>query len=175
LVVITSGSTGKPVSLYSDFSIFSGGIGAAIRGLKAHNLNAKARYANIGNFSPGKADDVAYRLFYQKTSFLPSSKNRITVNAFQPMKDIIETLDNFRPDIIVSYPVTFQQIAYYKNKGYGKNINPKLLVVSGYMLNEYTRTYVEEAFHCPMYNGYGSAESSSEAAVAFNAQKIFGM
>ncbi|MDH7506393.1 MAG: hypothetical protein QHH15_01195, partial [Candidatus Thermoplasmatota archaeon] len=68
-------------------------------------------------------------------------------------------------------PVTYQHLAYLKKKGFGKNVNPKVLIVSGYLLDEYTRNYVEEAFNCKMYNGYGAAETSSEAAIAFECIK----
>lgn len=167
-VVSTSGSTGKPVSVYLDFSVYSEGIGANIRFLQTHNLHwRKSRFANVGNFSSGKADDVAKRAFYSHAGFAFTSETYITLNAFQPLKNVMKKLDDFRPDSILTYPVTYQNLAYLKNKGYGKYVNPKVLVVSGYILDDYTRSYVEEAFGCGMYNGYGAAETSSEAAIAF--------
>jgi len=51
IVISTSGSTGKPVSVFFDFSVYSGGIGAAIRTSLVHNINwRKSKFANIGNF-----------------------------------------------------------------------------------------------------------------------------
>jgi len=174
-VVSTSGSTGKPVSVYLDFSVFSGGVGANIRFLQILNLHwRKSRFANIGNFSSGKADDVADRAFYSHVGFALKSDTYITLNAFQSLKDIMKKLDDFRPDSIITYPITYQNLAYLKNKGYGKNVNPKVLQVSGYILDDYTRSYVEDAFGCKMYNGYGAAETSSEAAIAFECtQKVW--
>jgi phenylacetate-CoA ligase len=167
-VVSTSGSTGKPVSVFLDFSVYGGGIGASLRSFEAYGLNwRKTRYVNLGNFTPGKADDVVYKAFFTQAKFAYSSQNYVTLNAFEPIKDIMKKLDEIRPDAILSYPVTFQNLAYLKNKGYGKNVRPKVLFVSGYLLDEYTRSYVEEAFNCKMYNGYGAAETSSEAPVAF--------
>ena len=170
--VSTSGSTGKPVNLYLDFSVFSEGVGASLRNFHSYNLNwRKSRYANIGNFTPGKADDVANQAFFSKARFAYSSKNHISLNAFEPIKDVMRKLDDFKPDAILTYPVTYQHLAYLKKKGFGKNVNPKALLVSGYLLDEYTRSYVEEAFGCKMYNGYGAAETSSEAAVAYECTK----
>ncbi len=167
-VVSTSGSTGKPVSIFLDFSVYGGGIGASLRSFYTYGLNwRKTRYVNLGNFTPGKADEVVYRAFFSKAKFVYSSQNYITLNAFEPIKEIMKKLDEIKPGAILSYPVTFQNLAYLKNKGYGKNVNPKVLFVSGYLLDDYTRTYVEEAFQCKMYNGYGAAETSSEASVAF--------
>jgi phenylacetate-CoA ligase len=170
-VVSTSGSTGKPVSLYTDFSVFSEGVGASVRMVRSYNLHLKNRSANIGNFTPGKADDVAYRAFFSKARFVYSSKKHISLNAFEPIKEVMKKLDEFKPDSILTYPVTYQHLAYLKNKGYGKNVNPKVLIVGGYLLDEYTRSYVEDAFGCNMYNGYGAAETSSEAGVAFECAK----
>ncbi|MGF3554407.1 MAG: phenylacetate--CoA ligase family protein [Thermoplasmatota archaeon] len=171
-VVSTSGSTGKPVSIYLDFSVFSEGIGASLRIFDFYNLNwRKSRYANIGNFTPGKADDVANQAFFSKAKFAYSPENHISLNAFEPIKEIMKKLDDFKPDAILTYPVTYQHLAYLKKKGFGKNVNPKVLIVSGYLLDEYTRNYVEEAFNCKMYNGYGAAETSSEAAIAFECIK----
>jgi len=171
-VVSTSGSTGKPVSVFMDFSVYGGGIGASLRTFRAYGLSwRKTRYVNLGNFTPGKADDVVYRAFFSQARFAYSSQKYIKLSAFEPIKDVMRKLDEIKPDVILSYPVTYQNLAYLKNKGYGKNVNPKVLLVGGYLLDDYTRNYVEEAFGCKMYNGYGAAETSSEASVAFECTK----
>ncbi|MCK4365172.1 MAG: phenylacetate--CoA ligase family protein [Thermoplasmatales archaeon] len=168
VVVSTSGSTGKPVSVFFDFSVYSGGIGAAIRTFLVHNVSwRKSKFANIGNFSPGKADEAVSRLFFTNAKFAYSSEKYGTFSAFEPIKEVMKKLDAFSPDIMLSYPVTYQNLAFLKNKGFGKNVNPKFLLVSGYVLDDYTRSYVEDAFKCKMFNGYGAAETSSEAGVAF--------
>jgi phenylacetate-CoA ligase len=167
-VISTSGSTGKPVSVFFDFSIYSEGIGAVLRSYKIYGIHwRKSSHVNLGNFSPGKADDVLDRAFLSKARFIYSSKNHLLLNAFDPIKDIMKKLDDFRPDAILTYPMTYQNLAYLKKKGYGKNVNPKVLIVSGYYLDEYSRNYIEEAFGCKLYNSYGAAETSSEAAIAF--------
>jgi phenylacetate-CoA ligase len=168
VIVSTSGSTGKPVSVFLDFSVYSEGIGASLRILNAYGLNWRTtRYVNLGNFTPGKADEVAQRVFFSHARFAYSSDKYITLNAFEPIKEIMKKLDEIQPDAMLSYPVTYQNLAYLKRKGYGKNVHPKVLLVGGYLLDEYTRTYVEDAFGCKMYNGYGAAETSSEASIAF--------
>ena len=167
-IVSTGGSTGKPVSIYTDFSVLSGGIGASIRTLQNLQLNWRtSRIVQIGNYSTGKADIAAESVLYSKARSLSLLNNFIYMNAFDPIKDIINAVDEFKPDMILSYPATFQHLAFLKNKGYGKNINPTALVASASVLDQYTRDYVEDAFRCKIYNVYGSTESSSEAAIAF--------
>jgi phenylacetate-CoA ligase len=168
VVISTSGSTGKPVSVFFDFYVYSEGIGAIIRTSVVHKYNwRKVKYANVGNFSPGKADEAASRIFYNSGKFAYSSKKYGTFSAFEPIKKVMKKLDEFKPDVMLSYPITYLNLAILKNKGFGKNVNPKILLVSGYVLDDYTRSYVEDAFNCKMYNGYGGAETSSESPIAF--------
>lgn len=167
-VVSTAGSTGKQVSIYTDFSVYAGGIGATLRIFDYLQLPWRtSRLANIGNFNPSMADSTAEHLLYSQASFVYNNKRRLMLNAFSPIHEILTRLDQFRPDVIYSYPATFFHLAFYKRKGYGEHIAPKALLVSGSVLEPYTRSYVEEAFGCKMYNGYGSVESSSEAPIAF--------
>jgi len=159
-LVSTSGSTGKQVSLYTDLSIFIGGIGALLRTYDQLHLNWRtSRIANIGNFNPNMADSTAENLFYSKASFVYGKNTRLSINAFLPMKEIITQLNQFKPDIIYSYPATFFQLAYYKRKGQGEYINPKAFLTGGSVLEPYTRAYVEETFRCKMHNVYESVES----------------
>ena len=170
-LVSTSGSTGKQVSLYTDLSIFIGGIGALLRTYDQLHLNWRmSRIANIGNFNPNMADSTAENLFYSKASFVYGKNTRLSINAFLPMKEIITQLNQFKPDIIYSYPATFFQLAYYKRKGQGEYINPKAFLTGGSVLEPYTRAYVEETFRCKMHNVYESVESLG-APMAFECDK----
>jgi len=164
-VVSTSGSTGKPVSLYVDFPTLSKAMCLFFRQGYTYDFNWRhSRFVSLGNFSQGKADQVFEKDLMSQTHLFRRSNSYISMNAFSPMKDIINKLDEFRPDIMLSYPITFQQLAYLKKKGYGTHIKPKLITVGGYVLDEYTRSYVEDAFGCPMVNIYSSAESCSDVA-----------
>ena len=159
-IVTTSGSTGKPVSFYIDFMTLAKSLSFFFRLGKIYNFNwRKVKVASIGNFSKGKADQVFDETIMSKSSFLYNKNNKLWLNAFDEMKDIVNKLNKFKPDYIVSYPITFQQLAYFKKKGYADNVNPKILVASGYVLDEYTRDYVQNAFNCKLLNTYTSAES----------------
>jgi len=167
-IVCTGGSTGKPISIYTDFSIFAEGIGAPLRCIRSLNLNWRTtKVANIGTFDPNRADNEARKAIYSKVPVFRTVKNRLSVNAFDPIKDIMKKLDEFQPDLILTYPVTFQNLAYLKNKGYGENVKPKILQSSGYILDNYTKEYAEDAFGCKMINTYGSVEAFSETPVAY--------
>src|SRR5512136_1475656 len=82
-IVSTAGSTGKQISIFTDFSIFSGGIGASLRIYDQLNLNWRtSRLANIGNFNPNMADSTAENLFYSKASFIYHKGTHLSLNAF---------------------------------------------------------------------------------------------
>lgn len=169
-VVCTSGSTGKPVSFYVDFQTYATAAVISIRELRFLNLHwRKSRFAHLGNYSTDKADIGFDKGLISKAQSIYSLDNYLQMNAFSPIQDVVKKLDEFQPDLINSYPITFQNLAYLKRKGYGKNINPKVITVGGYVLDEYTQQYVEEAFGCQMLNTYGTAESS--ANIAFECRK----
>ena len=170
-IVSSSGSTGKQVSLYIDFSVFAEGIGAILRTYDELGLNwKKFRFANIGNFNPNMADSAAEDLFYSKTTFAFNSKGRISLNAFQPMKEIVAQLNKSQPDVVYTYPATAFQLAYYKQKGLADALNPTAFIVGGSVLEPYTRSYVEEIFQCKMFNLYESVETIG-APIAFECRQ----
>jgi len=172
-VICTGGTTTKyccnsgsePVCTYTDIPSMLRGSLIASRENRFFNLEwRKNRFAHIGNFNPFKYDEVFEKnvVTYAKSFF--SFNNYLSIQASNRTHKIIEKLDSFKPDVIISYPSIFQDIAYLKRKGYGKNIQPKLLLVGGAMLDEYTRSYVEDIFGCRMFNTYASCESGAEIA-----------
>ncbi|MCD6467883.1 MAG: phenylacetate--CoA ligase family protein [Thermoplasmata archaeon] len=164
-VVSTSGSSGKPLSIYTDFYTMVTAIGPFMRELNIFNLHwRKSKIAHIGNFGQNKIDGVVKRNVLSRVKLLYSSNNVLLLNAFDPIKEIINKLDDFKPDLITSYPATLQHLAYFKKKGFGKNINPQLINSGAEVLDEYTKRYVEEAFGCRVLNVYSSVEAGSDIA-----------
>jgi len=172
-VICTGGTTTKyccnsgsePVCTYTDIPTMLRGSLIASRENRFFNLRwRKTRFAHIGNYNPFKYDEVFDKnvIIYAKSFF--SFKNYLGMQASNRTRKIIEKLELFKPDVIISYPAIFQDIAYLKRRGYGKNIQPKLLLVGGAMLDEYTRSYVEDVFGCRMFNMYASCESGAEIA-----------
>lgn len=172
-VICTGGTTTKyccnsgsePVCIYTDIPTMLRGSLITSRENRFFNLKwRKTRFAHIGNYNSFKYDEVFDKnvMTYVRSFF--SFKNYLGMQASNRARKIIEKLNLFKPDVIISYPVIFQDMAYLKRKGYGKNIRPKLLLVGGAMLDEYTRSYVEDVFGCRMFNTYASCESGAEIA-----------
>jgi phenylacetate-CoA ligase len=172
-VICTGGTTTKyccnsgsePVCTYTDISSILRGSILSSREYKYFNLNwKKTKFAHIGNFNPFKYDDVFENIVLSNAKSFFSFRNYLSIQASNHTKEIINKLEEFEPDVIISYPAIFQDIAYLKMKGYGKKINPDLLLVGGAMLDSYTRSYVENALKCRMFNTYASCESGAEIA-----------
>jgi len=164
-VICTGGTTGKPVSIYTDFSTMGKAGGPLLREMKHFNLHwRKSKFVHLGNFNPYRADLISRENFQKHLYSFFSIKNLLNMDVNQPMVDIINKLDEFQPDVVMSYPAVFQHLAFLKRNGYGKNIKPKLFWAGGAMLDDYTRRYVEDAFGCRLLNIYSSVEAFAEIA-----------
>lgn len=169
-VVGTGGTTGKPVSIYVDFYIMSKAAITTIRELNYFKMPwRKTKLVHLGNFNKYRVDLVYQEHFQSHVERLISMKGAHNIDVDLPIKDMIGKLGEIQPDIIMSYPAVFQHLAFMKRKGYGKKIKPKLLWTGGAMLDEYTRSYVEDAFGCRLLNIYPTVEAG--AHIAFECEK----
>ena len=172
-VICTGGTTGKycctsgsePVCIYTDFSSLLFGVLTGIREYNTFGLDwKKSRIANIGNFNLYKYDEVFDKAVTTHLKSFFSMSNTLTMQASGKAREILDKLDAFRPDVIISYPVVYQDLSFLMRKGFGKNIKPKVLLSGGQLLDEFTRNYVEDIFGCQLLNMYGSCESGANIA-----------
>ena len=172
-VICTGGTTGKycctsgsePVCIYTDFNSLLETVIMGIRERRLLGFDWKnTRIANVGNFNPYKYDDVYNKAVNKHVKHFYPLKNILSMQASGKSMEILEKLNAFKPEIIISYPVIFKDLSLLKRKGLGKNINPKLLLSGGQLLDEFTKSYVEDAFGCQLLNMYGSCESGANIA-----------
>jgi len=159
-IISTGGTTGKSISIYTDF--YTMGVSAIpfFREIKAFDINwKKMRLANIGNYNTNRVDQVQIEHFRKPMSKFVNLNEELDIDVNIPTKELIDKLDRFRPDVILSYPAVYTHLAYLKKKGFGKNLNPKVMFAAGSMLDEYTRKYVEDIFDCRLLNSYQSVEA----------------
>jgi phenylacetate-CoA ligase len=159
----TGGTTGKPLCLYTDFYTIVSSALLLIRELQLLNIPTNnVKLVHIGNFNPNRIDLIAKNLFEKNLGFLPSSKNQLNIDVSMPLKQIMKKMDEYKPDVIMTYPAIFQHLSYLKREGDGQNISPKLCWTGGAMLDEYTRKSVQDAFNCPLLNIYPSVEAGAD-------------
>lgn len=159
----TGGTTGKPLCLYTDFYTLASSLLIPLRELRWLNIPVKnLRFVHIGNFNPNRIDLIAEQVLKKYLRFLHLTKNQLNIDVSLPQKEIMKKMDQYKPDVIMTYPAIFQRLAYLKRKGLGQHIKPKLCWTGGAMLDEYTRTSVQDAFDCPLLNIYPSVEAGGD-------------
>ena len=162
-MVCTGGTTGKPIRLFTDFKIMSKNTALFLRDMKILGLNGRdARIAHLGNFSENRYDLVTENNFTKYLKKFIRKNNSLNIDVNNPIKEILEKLDEFQPDVIYSYPAIYQHLAYLKRKGNAENLRPKICLVGGAILDNYTKSYVEDSFDCRMLNFYSSVEASGD-------------
>jgi phenylacetate-CoA ligase len=164
-VISTGGTTGKPVSIYTDFYTMGKALAPLVREMEFFHFHwRKSKFAHIGNFTPDRTDLVIKEHFVAHLAPFFSIQNQLNIDVNEPIIEIMNKLEAFQPELILSYPSTYQHLAYMKRKGYGKNVQPKLLWTAGSILDGYTKSYVENAFNCRLLNMYPSVEANSDMA-----------
>jgi phenylacetate-CoA ligase len=140
-------------------------VGPALREIEAFDLNwRKFNFAHIGNFNSCRIDLVYQEHFYKYFKPIFFAKNSLDLDVSTTITDMINKLNEFKPNIILSYPAIFQHLAFLKRKGYGENLSPSVLYSAGSMLDDYTRKYVKDVFKCPLLNSYQSVEAHGSIA-----------
>lgn len=164
-IVGTGGTTGEPVSIYTDFPTMLRATAPALRELRHFGLHWKrSKIVHLGNFNDYRIDSVFRDNMIKHVQSFTSTDNILNIDVNEPINSILKRLNAFQPDLIISYPAIFQHLAYLKRKGKGERVKPKVLQVGGAMLDEYTRSYVEDTFNCPLLNVYTSVEAQANIA-----------
>lgn len=165
LVHCTGGTTGKPLYLYYDFSLAARSTIIGIRDVDLINLNwRKSKFAYIGEFDPNRGGSIYLNNFLSHARKFNPLSNLFYIDINNTIKEIMKQLEFFQPDTIHSNPAVLHQLAFLKNKGFGKKLNPQVLTTGGSILDKYTCEYVENIFNCPVLNIYSSVEAGGSIA-----------
>lgn len=79
------------------------------------------------------------------------------ISLLTPTSEIVDELNRFSPDQIISYPGVFTSLLPYKRKGI-LNIFPKKIGFSGELLSEENEKAIREEFGAQIINSYGASE-----------------
>ena len=165
-VVGTSGSSGRPMQMFKDVEYIMIEAMAGVRLLKAYGMNwRKSRITNIGDFSVPKTTDeecLKKGLMGNLSPFF-SFSNYQNLYTGEEVKSLMEKMDSFKPELLIAYTSVLVGLASLKMKGMGRNVNPKYVVSSGEVLDEYTRKYIEDAFGAKVLNLYATTEGGTVA------------
>jgi len=165
LLMSTSGSTGKPVFIYCDRYSSIKRLFANIIALKAYDGNwFKSKIALIIDLDSGSVEStvLSESIYPFLKHFLPL-KNLKYLHIGEKPEVLIKELEDFKPEFIGTDPNVLRDLAFLKNNGLGADINPRIIMSSGAMLDSYTKNYVQKAFDSKVVDVYGSTEAGSIA------------
>ncbi|HEC76485.1 MAG TPA: phenylacetate--CoA ligase family protein, partial [Thermoplasmatales archaeon] len=170
-LVGTSGSSGRPVTMYKDMEYITIEALAGIRQLRAYGMNwRKTRITNIGDFSIPKTTDEECL----KKGLMGNLSPFFSLNNYQMLytgeeaKKLLMEVGKFKPELLIGYTSVLMGLATLKMKGFGKNVEPKYIISSGEVLDDYSRHYIQKAFDAKVLNLYATTEGGSIAFECLN-------
>ena len=163
--VSTSGTTGRSLSIFVDLYDVVMGLFGYIRMLREYDINwRKDKLTIIGDFAPHTVESgyINRGIFLKmQNSFL--FKNMQWLNTNDRPEDLIDQIDSFKPDFLGGYVGMIGHLALLKEKGRGKNINPRVIGTTGSVFDASLRKFVKNIFDAEMFETYGSTEAGSMA------------
>jgi phenylacetate-CoA ligase len=159
--ITTSGTTGKSLSIYEDMFGVVLWFFSMIRSIKHYGISwRKHRISLIADFNPhtienkfiydGLLANFNRNLFFSNIQWLNTNDNP---------KDLVKEIDKFKPDLIAGYVGMLCHLALLKEKGHGKNINPRWIATTGGVLTKPLKKLLEETFNSVVFDSYGATES----------------
>jgi phenylacetate-CoA ligase len=169
VVLQTSGSTGTPVSIYHDVLRSLACFALQWRIVDALGLRLRtdriATILDVGGSSMVLEDKVM--------EYLPLLTNRrLVLPISMRLEEMADKLEEFRPDLLMSYAGVLRGLASLKKKDCMPGVHPRILASSAEVLDPYTRSYIEEIFQSPIFDVYGSTEGW---IIAFECEHHTGM
>lgn len=168
--VSTSGTTGNSLSIYVDLHDVVKGFFTYIRILREFDINWREdRITIIGDFAPHTVESgyVKKGLFAQiQNRFL--FKNIQWLDTNEKPEELIKKINEFKPDCLGAYTGMLGHIALLKEKGLGKNINPRVIGATGSVFEKSLRDFVKGVFDAEVFETYASTEAGP---IAFQCRK----
>ncbi len=158
----TSGTTGQPIKLYKDHQWLACSLGWAFRMQKHHKLGFP-KVAFIQDISSSTSIESNMQTYMNFSSF-----NTLFIPVEEDIVLMMKKLEESNINYIVTYPGVMRELATLRNNGMGTNINLIKVGLSGELLDEYTREYIEDAFDCKCFNSYISTEGGPIAMECVN-------
>lgn len=161
IVAATSGTTGRSLSLYADWSLVIRSMLGFRRALLEHDiLWQKTRMSLLLDLSENSFENEYFlqSIFSTVKRVIPMRQIQILDIRRSPI-ELMEQINSFEPEVILGYPFVVLQLATLKMRGYGAKIAPKWIGTSGAVFDRYSRRFVEETFHTPLFDIYAATES----------------
>lgn len=163
--VSTSGTTGKSLTIYVDMFDIVVTLFGYIRSIRENGINwRKDRLSIIADFAPHTVESgYIHRGLQPSLSSNLFLKNIQWLNTNDPPEKVIEEINKFKPDFIGGYVGMLGHLALLKEKGFGKDISPRVIASTGAPLSKALEKLIEKTFNAQVFESYGSTESGGIA------------
>jgi phenylacetate-CoA ligase len=162
LKVSTSGSTGEPFVCYADQRQLEQRWAATQRSLEWTGYRFGDRQIRLWHQTLGMKFSQVMReridAFFNRRIFIPAYQMS-EANIAKTLKKI----DEYRPALLDGYAESFNLLALYTKVIPILKARPKGIISSAQVLPPQSRQAIEQAFHCSVFDKYGSREFSGIA------------
>jgi phenylacetate-CoA ligase len=155
----TAGSTGEPLQLHYTPDSYDWRVAISRRGYSwAGYEEGMKQLAIWGAFAIGK------RPFYAdlKDQILQAIGGRVVINSLKfdqrTMAACRDTINRTNPTAVVGYANPLYEFARFVNSHGGLTARPVSVISAAEKIFDYQRVEIERAFHCKMFETYGSRE-----------------
>lgn len=162
LKVSTSGSTGEPFVCYADQRQLEQRWAATQRSMEWTGYRFGDRQVRLWHQTVGMKPTQVLRerldAFFNRRIFIPAFRMS-EANIVRTLQEI----DRYEPVLLDGYAESFNLLALYTKVVPIRKARPKGIMSSAQVLPPQSRKAIEEAFHCSVFDKYGSREFSGIA------------
>jgi phenylacetate-CoA ligase len=154
----SGGTTGKPVELMQD-NVFKMKM-LVVKKIQKEWIGHTYGDTEIKLW--GSERDILHERESLAKKIAGWAKSVYMINAFmmddKKMREYVEIINRKKPSLILSYARAVNELAKFINENKLKVHSPKGVMTSAGKLYPEFRANIEQAFHCPVYDRYGSRE-----------------
>jgi phenylacetate-CoA ligase len=156
----SSGTTGEPLKIWHDQGSMLANMAYGQRERKAISqvLGEEARMKTLSIIYRGNMVD-AVREYCRQWAFVPRGPDRHTLSVASPLEETISKINDFQPDVIVSYG-SFLEVLFRKLEHREISMHlPRVILYGGDGMTIEARKMIEEKFGVPVFSSYQCVES----------------
>ena len=155
----TGGSTGEPLKFFTQKETWRWTTAARYRAWSWCDYNPRDKMVELW----GTSFEIQ-QLEKFSTRFRNKMLRKRTLNCFnmsdENMADYARQIIQFKPKILRGFTSALYLFSKYVSENQIKGIEPKAIITTAENLFDFQRKAMEETFGCPVYDGYGSRETS---------------
>ncbi|MSQ98349.1 MAG: phenylacetate--CoA ligase family protein [Xanthomonadales bacterium] len=160
LPLVTSGSAGKPLTVYHDHDSLLANIafGEREREVLAQLCGRGVRWREVLLLYTGSTFGKVLK-FYQQATFIPLRPDRLFLSLADPIEQVVEAINRFRPDVIIGYSGYLEMLFRTLAARSMQMHLPRLVVYGGEAMTEPGREFIRERFGVTLTSLYNAVES----------------